>query len=97
MYCRLSYGGYLVTRCPLSFWLDLGTVTLETDGFIEVMAWRDMVASHSFRKIFAEDLATILLKKTWALGRGGEGGATKVAITYRRMFGLITVRVGDTW
>ena len=93
MYCRLTFGRILLTRCPLSPWPDLGTVTLETDGFVEVLAWRRMVRGFRFQKLFAEDLAEQLLVATQSLA----GPHVKVRITYRRLFGLVTVKVGDEW
>lgn len=94
MYCCLSYGHYLLTRCPVSPLPDFGTVTLETDGFVEILAWRKMVGSYSGQKIFAEDLAVSILEGTQHMvGKK----VIRLGITYRRMFGRLTVKVGDMW
>ena len=57
MYVKLAYFWPLITRCPLSIWPDFGRVWVETDGFLEVLAWRKMVGSYTGEAVFAEKLA----------------------------------------
>lgn len=94
MHVRLAYFWPLITRCPLSIIPDVGNVWVETNGFIEVLAWRRMVKDHKGKKLFAETLATSILTGSRRLVDKKD---SKVLVTYRRWFGLITVKAGDTW
>ena len=80
--------------------LDVGTVFVETNGFLEVIAWRKMVRGYSYKSIFAENLAEDLLEETRRLVEHTmhpDNLDPKLSLTYRRLFGLITVKVGDKW
>lgn len=95
MRCRLSYGRILVTRCPLSIWPDFGTVTLETDQFVEIIAWRQMVASLTGQRLYAEDIVQRVLMYTRVVLRNHDH--PRILVRYRRLFGLLIVEDGDTW